>query len=167
MIAITKNDDGSIFYTCGEDSQVISWSLGEAKQLSNWSIGSEKPSSILYVSNLEAVVVGFRNLRTYSVQTHDLIQTYTGHTSEIHLLALLEFSKKKNYIVSTSRLDRTACIWKMGLKSKQNRAAVCTLLLDDVAVCMKSSKTKDEDCIQLIVVTKSGVMQIYTMNINE
>lgn len=167
VTAITKNIDGNILYTCGEDCQVICWSLEEGKQLSNWSVGPEKPSSILYVSNLEAVVVGLRKLLVYSVENHELIQTSIGHASEIHLLTLLEFSNKKNYIVSTSRLDRTACIWKLGKKTKQSREATATLLLEDVAICMMNSKTKDENIIQLVIITRSGVMHIFTLNINE
>lgn len=167
MACITKVPNTNILYSCGEDGQVIGWCLKEGRQTSNWLVGSEKPFSMVYLPKEEAVVLGMRQLKVYSMAKRSQLQVLTGHASDVHLLELLETPSNKTYLVSASRLERTACIWKFSMRSKQNRPAIGTLLMDDVAVCLSSAKTEDDNCFRLVSVTQNGVMHIYTLNINE
>lgn len=132
----------------------------------NWSIGSQKPHSILYVHSLAAIVVGSRQLKVYSIDAHRLIQCCNGHASEINLMLLVEFSSKNNYVVSTSKSDRIACVWRLG-RNTEYKSVVCTLLMDDTAVFLSCSKNKEKDGFKLISVTRNGAMHIYNLNVDK
>ncbi|XP_036230348.2 WD repeat-containing protein 43 isoform X2 [Bactrocera oleae] len=158
VTCLTKDTEGHL-YSSGEDCQIIKWSLSEEKQLSSWSVGPEKPYSIVYLEISNNLVVGGRQIKVYSVATQELVQTFTGHTSDINLINSLVIDESSEYVVSTSRMERIICIWKIGKKGR-NKSASSTLIMEDVAHCLTCQVDIDGN-VRVASVTRSGVIHMY------
>lgn len=151
-------DKKDFLYTCGDDSQIIVWSISEERQVENWSVGNEKPHSIVCIPESNSVLVGARQLQLYSVQTQELRQTFTGHTSDVIILKYFTHDSAE-YVVSTSKMERVLCLWRISNKSK-NKNPSCTFLMEDIAYGV-SCKVDNEDNLQIAAVTRSGVVHFY------
>ncbi|KAI8128960.1 hypothetical protein FF38_09843 [Lucilia cuprina] len=162
ITSIISDTQGRLF-TCGEDCQVVIWSIAEEKQLANWSVGPEKPFSINYMPVSNTLVVGSRTVKVYSVETQELVQTFTGHTSEINFMESFVFGDKIEYALTTSRMERIICLWKIGKKGR-NKAAACTLLMEDIAHCL-SCQMEEEGKLKVSSVTRSGVIHVYVIDL--
>ncbi|XP_036333212.1 WD repeat-containing protein 43 [Rhagoletis pomonella] len=158
ITCLTQDDKGNL-YSCGEDCQILVWSLSDEKQLSSWSVGTEKPYSIVYTKKSNNIIVGGRQIKVYSVASQELVQTFTGHTSDINLMSSLVLDDSVEYILSTSRMDRIICLWNVGKKGR-NKSAACTLLMEDVAHCL-TSHVDNESNLRVASVTRSGVIHMY------
>lgn len=162
ITSIVRDSQGRLF-TCGEDCQVVSWSIAEEKQLTSWSVGPEKPYSITYMPVSNSLVVGSRTVKVYSVETQELLQTFTGHTSEINFMESFVFGDKIEYALTTSRMERIICLWKIGKKGR-NKAASCTLVMEDIAHCL-SCQLEDVCKLKVASVTRSGVIHFYVLDL--
>ncbi|XP_055906734.1 WD repeat-containing protein 43 [Eupeodes corollae] len=151
-------DADETLYTCGEDCQVISWNLPKEKQINSFSIGNEKPQSIAYLPNSKNIVVGARQIKVFSLETCELAQTFTGHTSEVTILSTFAIDDTE-YVISASKMERIICLWKIGKKGK-NKSSSCTLLMEDIAQSL-TCQLDDEGSIKLASVTRSGVIHVY------
>ncbi|XP_055855975.1 WD repeat-containing protein 43 [Episyrphus balteatus] len=151
-------DGKETLYTSGEDCQVISWNLRHEKQKSSFSIGNERPHAIAHLPNSNNIIVGARQLMVYSLETQELVQTFTGHTSEVTILTSFSIEDTE-YAVSASKMERIICLWKIGKKGK-NKASTCTLLMEDIAHTL-SCQLDDEGNLKLASVTRSGVIHVY------
>uniref|UniRef100_A0A1I8PJP8 Small-subunit processome Utp12 domain-containing protein n=1 Tax=Stomoxys calcitrans TaxID=35570 RepID=A0A1I8PJP8_STOCA len=163
ITSIIKDSEGRLF-TCGEDCQVVVWSLTDERQLSSWNVGPEKPYIISLTPLSNSIVVGSRTLKVYSVKTEELVQSFTGHTSEINLMTHFVGSDSSEYIATTSRMERIICLWKIGKKGR-NKAAIATLLMEDVGYCL-SCNINDENMLQISSVTRSGVIHVYVLDLD-
>ncbi|XP_061391420.1 WD repeat-containing protein 43 [Musca vetustissima] len=163
ITSIIRDTEGHL-YTCGEDCQVIVWSLAEEKQLKSWSVGPEKPFSISLMPTSKSLVVGSRSLKVYSTDREELVQTFTGHTSEINLMAQFVSNDGSEYVLTTSRMERIICLWKIGKKGR-NKPAACTLLMEDIAHCL-TCHIDDENTLRVSSVTRSGVIHVYVLDID-
>lgn len=140
--------------------------MSETKRISAFPIGSEKPHSIAYLSHSNSLVIGARQIKVYSLDTQELVQTFTGHTSEINLMnSFLVASNGSEYAITTSRMERIICLWKIGKKGK-NIAAACTLLMEDIAHCL-SCQIDDNDTLKVASVTRSGVIHVYVISVKK
>lgn len=137
------------------------WSLAEEKQLSCWNVGPEKPYSISFTPLSNNLVVASRCLKVYSVETQELIQTFTGHTSEINHMDYVVANQTTEYVLTTSRMERIICLWKIGKKGR-NKASSCTLLMEDIAHCL-ASQMSDNNTLRVASVTRSGVIHVYAL----
>ncbi|XP_065367123.1 WD repeat-containing protein 43 isoform X1 [Calliphora vicina] len=162
ITSIVSDKQGRLF-TCGEDCQVVIWSVAEEKQLTSWSVGPEKPYSITYMAVSNNLVVGSRTVKVYSVESQELVQTFTGHTSEINFMESFVFGDKTEYALTTSRMERIICMWKIGKKGR-NKAASCTLLMEDIAHCL-SCQLDEEGKLKVSSVTRSGVVHVYVIDL--
>ncbi|XP_054740556.1 WD repeat-containing protein 43 isoform X2 [Anastrepha obliqua] len=158
VTCLTQDDEGHL-YSSGEDCQIIVWSVADEKQLSSWSVGTEKPYSIVYSKISKNLVVGGRQIKIFSTASQELMQTFTGHTSDINLMSFLELDESIEYVLSTSRMERIICLWKIGKKGR-NKSATCTLLMEDVAHCLTSHVDNDRN-LRVASVTRSGVIHVY------
>lgn len=164
VTCLTKDTEGHL-YSSGEDCQIIKWSISEEKQLSSWSVGPEKPYSIVYLEISNNLVVGGRQIKVYSVATQELVQTFTGHTSDINLMNSLVIDESSEYVVSTSRMERIICIWKIGKKGR-NKSASSTLIMEDVAHCLTCQVDIDGN-VRVASVTRSGVIHMYLIAVEK
>uniref|UniRef100_A0A1B0AGB0 Utp12 domain-containing protein n=1 Tax=Glossina pallidipes TaxID=7398 RepID=A0A1B0AGB0_GLOPL len=162
ITALEQDGHGKLF-SCGEDSKVIEWSLTSEKQLSSWSVGPEKPFSLAFMSASSSLVVGSRQIKVFSVESRELLQTFTGHTSEVNLMRKFVFEEKE-YAVTASRMERITCLWEIGEQGK-NRPPFCTLLMEDVAYCLTCQMDKESNSLRIASVTRSGVIHIYLIDI--
>ncbi|KAI9583358.1 hypothetical protein GQX74_005106 [Glossina fuscipes] len=163
ITALEQGDLGKLF-SCGEDCKVIEWSLTSEKQLLSWSVGPEKPSSLAYMSASKSLVVGSRQIKVFSVETRELLQTFTGHTSEVNLMRKFVFEENKEYAVTASRMERITCLWEIGGQGK-NCPPFCALLMEDVAYCLTCQMDEESNALQIASVTRSGVIHIYLIEI--
>lgn len=113
------------------------------------------------VSN--TLVVGSRIVKVYSMDSQELIQTFTGHTSEINFMESFVYGSKIEYALTTSRMERIICLWKIGKKGR-NKSASCTLLMEDIAYCL-SCQLEDESKLKVCSVTRSGVIHVYVIDV--
>ncbi|XP_053966510.1 WD repeat-containing protein 43 [Anastrepha ludens] len=158
VTCLTQDGKGHL-YSSGEDCQIIVWSVADEKQLLSWSVGTEKPYSIVYSKISKNLVVGGRQIKVFSTASQELVQTFTGHTSDINLMSSLELDESIEYVLSTSRMERIICLWKIGKKGR-NKSATCTLLMEDVAHCLTSHVDNDRN-LRVASVTRSGVIHVY------
>lgn len=157
-------DDEDLLYTCGEDWHIIVWSISNEKRIASWSCGSnEIPFSIAYLYESKQILIGARQLKLFSVENQELVQTFTGHTSEIILLNQFVYNDIE-YIISASKMERILCLWKMTSgngSTKKIKNSSCTLLMEDIAQCL-SCKMDTENCtLKVAAVTRSGVIHVY------
>lgn len=131
--------------------------------MTSWSVGPEKPYSIAYMPVSNTVVVGSRTVKVYSVETQELLQTFTGHTSEINFMESFVYGNKIEYALTTSRMERIICLWKIGKKGR-NKPAACTLLMEDIAHCL-SCQLEEETKLKVSSVTRSGVIHVYVIDL--
>ncbi|XP_073814070.1 WD repeat-containing protein 43 [Musca autumnalis] len=163
ITSIIRDTEGHL-YTCGEDCQVIVWSLAEEKQLKSWNVGPEKPFSISLMPNSKSLVVGSRSIKVYSSENEELLQTFTGHTSEINLMAQFASNDGREYVLTTSKMERIICLWKIGKKGR-HKSAACTLLMEDIAHCL-TCHVDDENTLRVSSVTRSGVIHVYVLDVD-
>uniref|UniRef100_A0A1I8N3C4 Small-subunit processome Utp12 domain-containing protein n=1 Tax=Musca domestica TaxID=7370 RepID=A0A1I8N3C4_MUSDO len=163
ITSIIRDTEGHL-YTCGEDCQVIVWSLAEEKQIRSWNVGPEKPFSISLMPTSNSLVVGSRTLKVYSTEKEELVQTFTGHTSEINHMAQFVSNDGGEYVLTTSRMERIICLWKIGKKGR-NKPAACTLLMEDIAHSL-TCHIDDENTLRVSSVTRSGVIHLYVLDID-
>lgn len=137
--------------------------MAEEKQITSWNVGPEKPSSIALMPLSNSLVVGSRSLKVYSIESQELLQTFTGHTSEINFMVHFVTNESTEYVLTTSRMERILCLWKIGKKGR-NKAAACTLLMEDIAHCL-SCHGNEDNTVRVSSVTRSGVIHVYNIDL--
>lgn len=147
-------------YTCGADCRIVSWSLSNSRQIDSWRIGNDKPTSLLYLQESRQFVVGSRELKQWSLQDGaQLIQTYTGHTSDVTILKYLQLNGHE-YVLSTSRNDRAISMWRIKSGEKYKNA-VATFLMSQVAYYVSCSVIQDR--LDVVAATSLGDVDIFSM----
>lgn len=105
-------------------------------------------------------MLGSRELKLWSLDEHELLQTYTGHTSAVNTLKYIEVVGNE-YVLSTSKMDRTISMWR--IKSGQkHKNAVATFLMADVAFYLSCIVTGER--LEVSAVTRSGVVHIFIVD---
>lgn len=124
----------------------------------SWKIGNEKPTCLSYLQKSNNLVVGSRELKQWSIgDGPEVRQTFTGHTSNVNIMKYLQI-KDHEYVLSTSKMDRTISMWR--IKSGQKyKNAVATFLMADVAFYVSCSVV--EDRLEVVAVTRSGVVHLF------
>lgn len=150
-----------ILFTCGEDCNVIVWSISQGKQIDSWIAGTDIPTCLLYLPESKNLLVGSREIKLWCTETHDLKQTYTGHSSNVVLLKSLRIGSM-DYALSASRMERTICLWRIKTGSKHKNAAG-TFLMADVALTI-SCEIDQNNSVQIAAVTKNGVAHIFIID---
>lgn len=108
--------------------------------------------------------MGTRELSVWSVADGKLQQSFTGHTSNVVLLKSLLIGSVE-YVLSTSKMDRTISMWRCG-SGKAGRNAVATFLMADVAHYVSASVQGDR--LEVAAVTRSGVAHVFIVkDVNE
>lgn len=145
-------------YTTGEDCRVVAWNVTKGSEFNSWKIGNDKPTCISSLPESNDLIVGSRELKQWLVGTGKEIkleQTYTGHTSNVNILKSLQIAGDE-YILSTSKMDRTIALWRISSKHKN---AVATFLMADVAYYVSCSVTGLR--LEVAAVTRSGVVHVF------
>lgn len=92
------------------------------------------------------------------METKNLKQTFTGHTSEITSLKSFNFNSN-NYVLSASKMDRILSLWCLKTGSKYKNAAA-SFLMADIAFSVSCS-IDSENILQIAAATRSGVVHYY------
>lgn len=163
------------------------WSLSGAgaggandATVSAWKCGNDLPTCLTYLPLAGHLLVGTRELKLWSCGTAngtaaELLQTYTGHTSNVNILQCLQIGDVE-YVLSTSKMDRTISMWRCeatppnGSKSSKtaaaSRNAIATFLMADVAHYVSTSVAGDR--LEVAAVTRSGVAHVFIIkDVNE
>ncbi|XP_037952557.1 WD repeat-containing protein 43-like [Teleopsis dalmanni] len=157
ITSIIYNNAGQLF-TCGVDCQVILWSVTEQKKMSHWSVGPEKPNCIAFNKVSNTLVVGSRQIKVYSVTTHELLESFTGHVSDICLLDSFTVNDIE-YVTSCASMERLICLWKIDLKGK-NKTPVSTFIMEDIARCLSCQLDKNR-LLKISSITRRGLINLY------
>lgn len=153
-------------YTCGEDGRIVSWSLstGAQEPAASWKIGADKPTCLTHLAKSNQLLVGSRELKLWSVDDQTLQHTFTGHTSNVNILKYLTIGGQE-FVLSTSKMDRTISLWRIQASDKHRNAAA-TFLMADVAYYV--SATISDSRLEVAAVTRSGVAHVFIIkDINE
>lgn len=176
-------------FTCGEDCRIVCWSLSGAgaggandATVGAWKCGNDLPTCLTYLPLAGHLLVGTRELKLWSCgsaggEAPALLQTYTGHTSNVNILQCLLIGDVE-YVLSTSKMDRTISMWRCDAtlangSGKSGRAAaaagrnaIATFLMADVAHYV--STTVAGDRLEVAAVTRSGVAHVFIIkDVNE
>lgn len=160
-----------ILYTCGQDCRIVVWNISEQKQVASWHLGKEKPSCLSVIPGSNMIAVGSRQIQLWSSESLSLMQTFTGHVSNVSQLKTL-VSGKKIYLLSGSKTDRTLSLWQYKKssstpsKSKSKVISECfQYLMEDIPNTI-SCCSKD-DTLEILAVTRSGVAHYYSKSFEE
>lgn len=145
-----------MLYTCGEDCHVIGWNLESGSQATSWQIGSEKPSSLVYLSESNRLLVAGRQLYLWSIDSQKLEKNFTGHSTSVLMLKYIIF-KSKEFVLSASKTDRVLTLWR--IKQTAQHPNSYSYLMDNIA-CSLSFRI-DGNRLEIGAVTYSGVLHIY------
>lgn len=159
MTAICRGEQGKLF-TCGEDCRVVVWSLSTGAQIASWDIGAEQPTSLVYSTDSQSLIVAGRQLKVWSAADETLHCTLPGHSSNVTLLKCLKYEDRE-YVLSASKNDRVLNLWSLKRSKKANRKTPVSYLMEDIAHCISAHVEKDGD-LRIGAVTRSGVLHIYT-----
>lgn len=166
--AITSICRGSsdILYTCGEDCRIVSWSLstGSQRPEDSFKIGTDKPTCLSHLADSDQLLVGSRELKLWSIEAQSLQHTFTGHTSNVNILKYLTIDDQE-FVLSTSKMDRTISLWRIRPADKYRNAAA-TFLMADVAYYVSASVVGTR--LEVAAVTRSGVAHVFIVkDVNE
>lgn len=162
VTSICRGDDTNTLYTSGEDCRIIGWSLSDGAQMveASWKTGNDVPTCLVHLSKSNRLMMGSRELKLWSLDDQELLQTYTGHTSTVNTLKYLQITGHE-YVLSTSKTDRTISMWR--IKSGQKyKNAVATFLMADVAFYLSCTVTGER--LEVSAVTRSGVVHLFIVN---
>ncbi|KAH8348822.1 hypothetical protein KR084_011467 [Drosophila pseudotakahashii] len=157
-------DNAGHLYTAGADCRVVVWSLTEERSIAEWQVGPEKPQNIAYLQKSRALAVGSRQLKVYDVKTKELVETFTGHSGEINAISGVACTDGTEFVLTTAKMERVICFWKIDRKGK-NKPSACTLLMEDLAYCL-ASEVRDDGQLRVASVTRNGNIHIYLLNVN-
>ncbi|KAH8285418.1 hypothetical protein KR054_008962 [Drosophila jambulina] len=156
-------DNAGHLYTVGADCRALVWSLTEERCIGDWQVGPEKPQNIAYLPKSHTLAVGSRQLKVYDVKTKELVETFTGHSGEINAIATVVCADSTEFVLTTAKMERVICFWKIEKKVK-NKASACTLLMEDLAYCL-ASEIRDDGQLRVASVTRNGNIHIYLLNV--
>lgn len=145
-------------FTCGDDCRIVVWSLETGNQVSSWEIGNEQPSSIVYLTKSNRILVAGRQLHLWSIESQKLERTFTGHSSNVTILEYLVIQSKE-FILSASKTDRILTLWRIKPSKKQPESY--SYLMEDIAVNVAT--TVNEDTFEIAAVTRSGVLHVFVV----
>lgn len=164
-------------YTTGEDCRLVTWSLTAGAQSAVSKIGADLPTCVAYLPQSGRLLVGTRELTLWSPGTDasaaQCQQTFTGHSSNVCILKSLLVGDTE-YVLSTSKMDRTVSMWRCtaadqtaaAAVSAVGRNAVATFLMADVAHYVSTAVTGDR--LEVSAVTRSGVAHVFIVkDVNE
>lgn len=126
----------------------------------SWKTGNDVPTYLVHLLKSNRLMMGSRELKLWSLDEHQLLQTYTGHTSAVNTLKYLQINEHE-YVLSTSKMDRTISMWR--IKSGQKyKNAVATFLMADVAFYLSCFVTGER--LEVSAVTRSGVVHLFIVD---
>ncbi|XP_030387847.1 WD repeat-containing protein 43 [Scaptodrosophila lebanonensis] len=155
-------DKAGLLYTVGQDCRVLVWSLAEERCINSWDVGPEKPHNLVYLPQSRAIAVGSRQIKIYDIDTKELLETFTGHTTEINTMTSCATVGGDEYVITTAKMERVICFWKIE-KNGRNKSSTCTLLMEDLAYSVAIEVRTDEQ-IRIASVTRNGNIHIYLLN---
>lgn len=138
---------------------MIVWSLESGSQISSWEIGSEKPSSLVYLADSNRLIVAGRQLYLWSVESQELEQTYTGHSTNVTMLKYLVI-KTKEFVLSASKTDRILTLWR--IKPTKKSPNSYSYLMEDITYSVACRV--DDDRLEIAAVTRSGVLHFFAVD---
>ncbi|XP_068145270.1 WD repeat-containing protein 43 [Drosophila tropicalis] len=164
VTSIAYNQNKGHLYTVGADCRALVWSITEERCIADWQVGPEKPHNIVYLATSRSLAVGARSLKIFDVETKELVETFTGHSSDINAMTSIA-DNDVEYILTTARMERVISFWKIDKRGK-NKASACTLLMEDLAYCLASEVRTEDGSLRVASVTRNGNIHIYLLNIN-
>lgn len=159
MTGICRGSNNTL-YTCGEDCRVVVWSLESGGQVSSWEIGSEKPSSLVYLTQSNRLLVAGRQLHLWNIENGELEQTFVGHPTNVTILRYIVV-KSKEFILSASKTDRILNLWRMKKEVKKAPNAT-SFLMEDIAYGITHRTDATDGSLNIAAVTRSGVLHLYS-----
>ncbi|XP_017066098.1 WD repeat-containing protein 43 [Drosophila eugracilis] len=164
LVTSIAYDNAGHLYTVGADCRVLVWSLAEERSIDEWQVGPDKPHNIAYLQKSRTLAVGSRQLKVYDVKTKELVETFTGHSGEIRNISSVSSTDGTEFVLTTAKMERVICFWKVEKKGK-NKASACTLLMEDLAYCL-ASEVREDGQLRVASVTRNGNIHIYLLNVN-
>lgn len=149
-------------YTCGEDCRVVVWSLESGGQISSWDIGSEKPSSLVYLTQTNRLMVAGRQLHLWNIENEELEQTFVGHPTNVTILRYIVI-KSKEFVLSASKTDRILNLWRIKKEVKKASNAI-SFLMEDIAYGITHHTDATDGKVNVAAVTRSGVLHLYSFD---
>jgi Dip2/Utp12 Family/WD domain, G-beta repeat len=110
---------------------VIKWNVKKCKQEATFDVGPEKPTAVCSINNGQYIATASKTIKIWN-ENQELIQTFTGHTSNVLILKSFTFNDE-NFIVSASKNDRTLSMWRIVEDDKKSSCYATFSLLSNSA----------------------------------
>ncbi|XP_046866377.1 WD repeat-containing protein 43 isoform X2 [Drosophila willistoni] len=163
VTSIAYNQSKGHLYTVGEDCRALVWSITEERCIADWQVGPEKPQNVVYLAKSRSLAVGARSLKIFDVETKELVETFTGHSSDINAMTSIA-DNDLEFILTTAHMERVISFWKIDKRGK-NKASACTLRMEDPAYCLACEVRTEDGSLRVASVTRNGI-HIYLLKIN-
>jgi U3 small nucleolar RNA-associated protein 5 len=127
--------------------------------VSQFDCGPEKPTAIRVAG--ENIVTASKSIKVWDGGSR-LIQTFTGHTSDVLILESFEHNDE-TFIISASKNDRNLSLWKISDEKKKQGAATTFALLNNAPTSL--SFRIDGDTLEIACVCRNDCMAFFETNL--
>ncbi|XP_041353730.1 WD repeat-containing protein 43-like [Gigantopelta aegis] len=165
--------DGEILYSCSSDHHVAEWDVMSNKVKQKWKVDRGPVYSVCLCSKT-LLLTASRSIKLWNRHNRQLLQTFTGHSTEIsRLLSIpqssdghtLSDAADGHYFLSTALNDRLVNAWFVN-KDYNEKNAVATFSLPDESVHLSLNTSSHDQSLLLTAVCKNGQVLIFEHLLN-
>ncbi|KAG0261968.1 WD repeat-containing protein 43 [Actinomortierella ambigua] len=118
---------GTKGFSAGEDGLVCEWDIAQGVEMSKFQADQKAVKKIQLNHQETMVLTAGHSMKLWSLDTRDLIKTFTGHASAITNIV---FSPDDAFVASTAEQDRFINLWDATRESQQE-GNITALTLDN------------------------------------
>ncbi|KAF7269513.1 WD repeat-containing protein 43 [Rhynchophorus ferrugineus] len=154
--------NGILVYT-GANQNILEWNLRKKNLKSKWKAGNDIISSILAIPDSDNILTASKNIKLWNTQNKEILKTFTGHSSNVHVMKYINPSGSDSYLLTGSKGDRLLSCWN--ITNSSQKSAVCNYLMEDViqSLCVNIS---GDGLTHIAATVRSGVVHIYQNRLN-
>ncbi|XP_054153024.1 WD repeat-containing protein 43-like [Oppia nitens] len=182
---LTRSDS---LFSCSNDKQVVEWCISTHKVKKKWCPDKSPVSAICAIDSTNLLIAG-NSIKWLDWTKKVVLQTYSGHGSEINRLKHIRLSNDSDdsivgsYFISSAVGDRLVNVWQLKTKGsadddqQQQRPklrnstdislnSLASLSIDDEPISLDITPFKVNNPIFITIVTKSGFLYIFEHVLN-
>ncbi|XP_063919730.1 WD repeat-containing protein 43 isoform X2 [Zophobas morio] len=150
----------------GTDNNVLVWNFYKKNLSSKWPTGNDKVVAILAIPDSDRLLTASKCIKLWSINSQEVIKTYTGHSSLITLLHYIHpvRSTSDAYVISGSKGDRLLSCWNLN-EEIDGKNAIASFLMEDIVNHLSVNVAQDGST-HIAATVRSGVVHVYQYTLN-
>lgn len=100
-------------FSAAEDKQIVQWDLHDNSVKNKWKSGKGKVTAIVVMSEGKFLLTADRLIKWWDLSTKQVIHTFSGHTSQITSLNIVNIDGKTSHLLSSSVNDSFISLWSL------------------------------------------------------